>query len=354
MRLVDREHVARELCTALELDAAVHAPESDEVLSCAIRRCAAITAPCTRRSIVRAVAGALEVVIDIKHERVDDMLDVLIGHGDLSEIEGLDDEDVGPRIHLAPPAFVVRKSGSVLLLGVAADEVFPLPGAIQRQVEFREHLRLLAEDSAENLPAYLSDFGLLEISLSSWTRAPTRATAQDAVRALDAELVKATNSGAIEGLRILDSRRSVDFYRDRWIDPGRQHTGCFVARRPRPYRAPTWCYVELEGGQPVRFVDLPLAESSGRGCDEAWRLQAAIDACRDVPQKFKRRVHGDTVTFDFFGPMPRWAERRLSAFGQTAPRNRSFRSYELRHKEAEEEVEYLTSELWLKETEENV
>src|ERR1700722_8514141 len=94
MRVVAADAVAAALVTSLGLDRSLHAPSSDEVLACAIRRVAAMSCPCSRRSVVRAVAGSLEPIIagDDLPGRVDEMIEQLIAHGDLTELREIREE----------------------------------------------------------------------------------------------------------------------------------------------------------------------------------------------------------------------------------------------------------------------
>src|SRR5260221_4117581 len=125
IRLVDVDAVGASLVESLGLDRAQHQPASDEVLACAVRRFAAMSCPCPRRSLVRAVAGSLEPVLAIADlaERVDEMIDSLVAHSDLAELRASEEpfERASWVGHMAPPSFVRRVSGSVLLLGVAPD-----------------------------------------------------------------------------------------------------------------------------------------------------------------------------------------------------------------------------------------
>ncbi len=352
MRLVKREDVAQSLVAALGLDASLHAPQSDEVLASVIRRVAAISCPCSRRSFVRAVVGSLESIIspDGLQERVEDMVDVIVAHGDLAEVRESEDEFSRATwlLHAAPPSFVRRRSGAVILLGVAADEIFPLPGQLRRRIVHRGHVRLLEEDAAGNLPAYLADFGLLDLPAASWQRSPATATAAEVLRLADADLDAAARAGEIAELRVLDWQTPVTFYKARWVQPKR-HSGRFIGRRPQAYGPPLWCYVELESGRPQRLLDLPRDGLTSRGCDEAWRLQAAIDATRGLPQKYRLRETDGATVVDFFGPLPRWADRRLTVVGEVVPPKACLFSRRVPARELAEELQYLADELWLEE-----
>jgi hypothetical protein len=325
MRLVDAHAVQAALVASLGLDGSLYAPSSEEVLACAIRRVAAMSCPCSRRSIVRAVAGSLDPVFATEdlQERAEEMLDTLIAHGDLVELRQSDDE-MGRSswmVHAGPPSFVRRRSGAVILLGIAPDEIFPLPGELGRRILHRGHVRLLEEDAAGNLPAYLADFGLLDVPAASWQRSPPATTAQELLRIANAQLDTASRAVEIADLRILDWSTPVGFYKARWVEPKR-HSGRFIARRPQAYGPPLWSYIELDAGRPGRLLDLPRDEIAARGCDEAWRLQAAIDAVRAAPQRFRRRDDAGTTILDFFSPLPRWADRRLAVIGEVVPAKR--------------------------------
>jgi hypothetical protein len=355
MRLVDAGEVGSALVDALGLGNARYAPASDEVLACAIRRFAAIACPCPRRSLVRAITSSLEPVLvtaDLA-DRVDEMIDSLVAHCDLAEVRASDErfERAGWLVHVAPPSFVRRTSGAVILLGVAPDEIFPLPKGLQRQIHYRGHVRVLVDEDASNLPGYLSDFGLLELNQEHWLSAPTTATPQDVLKAIDALLDAAPQASAIPDMRILDWSKPVSFYKGRWVEPKRQ-TGRFIVRRPQAYGAPLWSYLELEEGSPGRLLDLPRDEISARGCDEAWRIQAAIDAARGSPQQFRRRDEDGAAIIEFFSPLPRWAARRFAVVGDVAPRRRSLFSIRFPLSELDEELTYIREELWLDETKE--
>jgi hypothetical protein len=107
-------------------------------------------------------------------ERIADRVEILLAHGDLLEIRhtNVDGSDAW-LIHTAPPAFVRRSSGSVLLLGVAPDGSFPLPDRYLRGLRYRGHARVLDEEPGEDLVAYLADLGLMEVTHETWLKAPS-------------------------------------------------------------------------------------------------------------------------------------------------------------------------------------
>jgi hypothetical protein len=109
--------------------------------------------------------------------------------------------------------------------------------------------------------------------------------------------------------------------------------------------------VEINVGNPERLIDLPAPGSRWRGCDEAWRLQMAIDAMRGRPQQFRIRQGSENVRFlELFSPIPMWAQRRLDAVGERVPSRGCLLAYRLAAEELEEERSFAREALWLEET----
>lgn len=153
----------------------------------------------------------------------------------------------------------------------------------------------------------------------------------------------------IPGLLLLDPDRSVRFYSGRWIEP-RFQSGRFVARRSQAYGADLWCYVQLRDGYPERLIDLPTSGSRWRGCDEAWRLQMAIDAHRGDPQRFRIRPGPQaTRILELFSPIPMWARRRWDAVGELVLASGCLFAYRFAEGEGKEELRFANDMLWLNE-----
>ncbi len=103
----------------------------------------------------------------------------------------------------------------------------------------------------------------------------------------------------------------------------------------------------MNEGAVEKFLDLPLPKDRWRGCDYAWHLQMAIDACRGVAQQYRRRETLAGTCLDFFGPLPLWAERRLATFGQPAAPAHCLTSYLIGKNELPDEETFLRERLWL-------
>lgn len=325
-----------------------------EGLAGALRRAASYLCPCSAATLVRAVVRPLRGLVpelDKAKELVEDTLDAMVAHGDVLEQPEVQDGSPSARVLLyaAPASFVVRQSGLVVLLGVAADQLSPLPEELERRIQYLGHVRRLTPSGGEDLRSELRQLGLLELTSDAWLKGPKPSTASQTVAASDRALDVVAPSRDIPGLLLLDPTKPVRYYRGRWAEPKAQ-TGRFVARRQQAYGADLWCYVQLTNGQPERLIDLPPRGSRWRGCDEAWHLQMAIDAQRGSAQHFRVTPSGDAVVLEFFSPAPAWARRRWDAIGEPVPSAGSLFAYRIPKTEIEEERRFAREALWLEET----
>jgi hypothetical protein len=354
MRQVAPHEVHERSVKRLGLDPSAVDLTSIEAISCLLRRAAGFICPCPPRALVGAVTQALEGLIEGAEnlpDTVEATLDALVAYGDLLEV-GEAEVDEGKAVTLtytAPPAFVRRESQAVLLLGVLPDNASPLPDDLASMVEHERHTRRLPARAGGEVGSRLREAGLVELAPGSWLSAPAAESAQDYAAALSQRLDQASPSGEVPGLRLLDPSTPIDYYPGRWQDPGKR-TGCFVARRSQAYGADLWCYVYVEEGWPRRFVDLPLPGSKWRGCDDAWRLQAAIDAARGQPQRFRvRNAFKGGKVMDLFSPVPMWLRRRWDAVGEPVLSTGCLFSYRFPDVELDEEIAFAKQMMWLAE-----
>ena len=250
-------------------------------------------------------------------------------------------------LYPAPPSFVARESGTVILLGVGSDLAAPLPDDLAARVEYADHVRRLVPQQDEDLLPELSERGWIQLSEKGWLDRPERESPGQHLSRVNRLLDSAGPSGDVPGLTLLDPERPSRFYRGRWVSPSSQ-AGRFVARRSQAYGADLWCFVELQDGNAERLVDLPIESSRWRGCDDAWRLQMAIDAQRGKPQQFKV-VRGPVGTrvLKFFSPVPMWAQRRWDAIAEPVPSSGCLFAYRIRESEVAEELHFAHEDLWL-------
>lgn len=340
---------------ALGLNASAFTLSSDSAIAGALRRCASFLCPCAASSLARAVMNPLRGLTDdpaATKAQIEEMLDTLIAHGDLFEYRDptLSATSSNTVVYAAPCGFVWRGSGATILLGISADQLTALPDDLESRVEHVGHVRWLRPRVGEDLRDDLQQLGLIEIPYDRWIKEPPKESSTQHVASLDQRLDASQASGDVPELRLLDSDKPVRYYPSRWVEPKR-HTGRFVARRAQAYGAPLWCYVQMQEGRALRLVDFPRAGTRWRGCDDAWRLQMAIDAQRQHPQQFalQSRKPGSTC-LQLFSPIPMWAQRRWDAVGRRVEPTGCLLAFELPESEIAEEVRYARENLWLEES----
>jgi hypothetical protein len=355
MRRLTAAEVHAQKIAELGLDPAALDLTSVEGIAGALRRAAGFLCPCSATTLVRGVVKPLRGLVpdlDAAKKLVEDTLEAMVAHGDVLEQRDLTNEqETQARVLLyaAPASFVVRQSGLVVLLGISSDQLSPLPDDLERRVEYFGHIRRLRPVPGEELRRELKQLGLIELSYDAWLKSPTPEPAAKHIASNDRALDVAQPSRDIPGLLLLDPERPARYYPRRWVQP-RSHTGRYVARRSQAYGADLWCYVQLRDGQSERMIDLPHSGSRWRGCDDAWRLQMAIDAQRGEPQRFRVRLGpGDAAVLELFSPAPAWARRRWDAVGEPVPNSGCLFAYRFARSEIEEERRFAREALWLQE-----
>jgi hypothetical protein len=339
---------------SLGLDASSLDLTSVEGIAGALRRAAGFSCPCSEEELIAYVFQSIRDLVSNTEELrdlIDATLQALVGYGDLVECRMLAGDaanNSNTLLYLTPPSFVARRDGSVFLLGIAPDDLSPLPAQYLSRVERDGHVRRIQPLTEENLALCLVQFGFWELPLDQWLRTPLAEPARQYLTRFDERLGSSPPAGSIPGLRMLDPSKSVRFYPGRWTQL-RNQTGKFVGRRPQAYGADLWCYAEIENGHIQKMLDFPQFEKRWRPCDEAWRLQSAIDACNSKPQHYRVRPGPtrETSVLDLFSPVPLWAQRRWDLTGHPTPRSGSLFSYVLPASALDEELRFLKSMLWL-------
>jgi hypothetical protein len=348
---MDQSELLAATAVSLRLNPAQGTLADDAFLAALLRRSAGALCPCSPATLVSSVADCLQpfAQASVLRERLDDVVEHLIVMGDFLELGQvtIDNSDVkGTWVFIGPPSFVARPNGGAILSGISPDELTPLPASLLNRVRYEGVARIIDQDPQEDLPMMLRDLGFVELSPKRWLRAPTQLAAGILGQNMRRRLAEQPASGAIPDLIILDPSQPVTHYRKRWAVPSDQ-TGSFVARRPQAYGAPLWGFVELEAGNPKRFLDFPLNDFLFRGCDVGWYLQMAIDANHGTPQRYRKRAVKDGTCLDFFSPLPLWAGRRLRILGRSCQTDACLVSYFLTEKELGTEERFLQQNLWL-------
>jgi hypothetical protein len=349
---IDRSEAQEAAVQALEVppeagsQADMTAPD---VLAASIRRAAGFMCPCPPRTLREEVEGVLEGLVDgDSGDKVDDMIQQLILTGDLLDLPVEDNGRSHRILHATPPSFVVRKDKKHVLLGILSDGQSILSESYRGQVERRGAVRFFHGDP-EDVRRVLTQQGLTEVTSEEWLRLPAlKSSPSDYIADFDRELEQAGEVRAeFSGLKILDPSKSPRFYKGRWREPKKQDSGRYVARRTRRFGADFWCYVEISEGKVRHLMDLPYLPHNETPYDEAWRLQAAIDAHRGTPQVYRLRSENEKTVLDVFSPLPSWAERRFRVVSEPKPGAKgALRSYWFEGG-ASSEKELLERYLWM-------
>ena len=199
----------------------------------------------------------------------------------------------------------------------------------------------------DDLIARLAQLGLVRLSEEYWLNAPSDETAGSCISRFEHALERTAECADIPEIRVLDTARSVRYYHGRW-SAAKHLSGRYIGRRPQSYGNDIWCFLEIEEGIVKRFLDLPPASSTGlRGCDEAWRLQAALDAHSGKPQQYKlSRIEDGVRSIDMFSPIPSWMERRWNLLGERKDEKGCLMSFQFREQEVSQELDFLRRKLW--------
>jgi hypothetical protein len=325
--------------------------DSPEVVAAAIRRAASFRCPTTSRELENEVVAAFEWLVPDRltfAAEVSSSLDALINYGDLLDLSGSErGSSRSADLFLAPPAFVPRESGGILLVGIPAEGQPIVSGDLAARLECERHVRTIPGPSNTEWLDQLLDSGLFQLRMDQWLTSPRPVSPTECVADYDARLAASRDPGPIDGLRILDPSRPVRYYAGRWRVPTARDSSRYVARRPRAYGSDAWCYVQLENGHALHLVDLPVASGLARGCDEAWRLQAAIDAQLDHPQVIQCRPGaGDAAVVGLTTPPPSWLQRRWDALGKPIIASGALLAYRFAPRELEEELAFVKRMLW--------
>ena len=330
--------------------------DSPEALAGAIRRSASLRSPCTPRQLKWSVGVSLRELFeepDMLDELLETCLQALITLGDLTEVTVADQSGSNLRqVELTTPCFVMRGDGSALILGSLPGNQHWVPDSLRRRVESKGYLRLITSTPGFDPSVELASLGIRELNEREWATNLAGLTENERtsdpsilIQKYDQQLDAADDAGGeIPGLTILNTERDVTYYKGRWTLPT-DLSGRFIGRRPQAYGNDLWCYIDLQGGRPTRFIDLPLDGSKLRGCDAAWHLQLALDKVRGSPQRYSAAYEASQmVLLELFSPIPAWAERRLTLLG--TPTEHSKRGL-IGFRVPAEEIKFLEENLWL-------
>jgi hypothetical protein len=274
-------------------------------------------------------------------------VEALISTGDLLELPTDDGMTVRRRLFLGPPSFVPLWDRGAILVGIRHEGAPIVSEELLGGIEHRGDIRTVRFGDRPVIDVLLAE-GLVEVQPDYWLKAPRESTPSDLIAFYADRLGNSGPTGEIEGLKVIDPRSRVTYYKGRWRSLKSDDDGILVARRPQAFGAELWCVAHVAGGVLKRLIDLPVQDALAPAADEAWRLQASIDAISGHPQRVRTQEHSGEALIDFFGPVPTWARRRLEAVGRLAPRGRgSLFTYEVPSDDLANELAYLTAMMWL-------
>ena len=325
-------------------------PDADllcvESLAWLIRYEASLACPVSTRGLVSAVVDVLQPIVSSNdlRERCKNVLEELINQGDLIEFEEVNGWSKNRLLYRAPPCFVCINETRCLVIGVAPDGIDPIPPYLT--TEFKGVHRILNSDDQQKLAQALLHAGLHKLPYSTWAKAPNTKRDTAVLHQFNDILDRQVPaSDTLDGLNVLNTAKPVAWYRARWENSGTL-TGRYVATRPQRYGADLWCYVELLDGKPKRLVDLPVGMTVERACDQAWRLQCALDAKAGNPQTYKLEDIDDAkVRLTIHLPCPSWLLRRWDCTGQRA--KEGVFVFEFDETQVMAETNILEKELWM-------
>lgn len=353
MKQVSPAEVTKTVLQALGFNTAQYAITSPESLAAFLRRAASFQCPCSSRVLIQSVIESLQGLTDTKGDigaEMEAVVDELVAYGDFIEIDKTPSvaTSQGRLLYVTPPSFVLVPSGRILLLGVAPESVEWLPRELVEKVEYRGHVRALPADSAPQAPSLLKAAGYFELPHKVWLQGPKSVEPKQVLDRYVSVLKGTDRLAEPAGMTILDPSESVRYYKGRWKTPG-PATGCFVARREQRYGAPLWSFARLSAGRLASLVDLPLENRGWRGCDEAWRLQAALDALNGTPQiaEVSECKNDRSVRLRFFSPLPRWAKRQLDVVATPIDARGSLFSYLIAPSDLGFVRQFLVQSLWM-------
>ena len=337
---------------ALGLDPEVFVLEYPEAICASLRRAASFLCPTTPRLLVDTAMEVLNPLLDepLGRDQVASLLDQLISTGDLLELTEAGLDRTTRLLYLGPPTYVEKVPGRYLLTGIRPSGAPLAPDGIA--VEYEGHMRTAVIEGPDP-ERRLREADLHRIGTKQWIGQPKTVSAREYVEHHRERLSVARAAGAIDGLTIIDPAAKPTYYRGRWRSPSAGDNGDFVGRRPQAYGADLWCVVRLTNGSPERLIDLPLGRSVSPARDQAWRLQAALDADRGTPLDFRvtaipGQVPVEEYIADMFSPLPSWAERYLELIGTTVDRSRgALFSYRIPANALDGLRSVLTDTLWM-------
>jgi hypothetical protein len=316
------------------------------------RRLCGFMCPCAPRDVITAIERSLSRLADPQLDLraiARDAIDDLLASGDLLELDqvklvGADHEPNW--LFCAPPSFIPRGK-RIYITGIAPDDASFLTLSLRERVVCEGGTRfisLLGDDG--NLEPTLASHGLRRLDPQRWLAGRQQVKASVVVSDAQRRLLAEGSVGHLEGLSVLTHRHAQrKGYSARWRDL-KDESGLHIARLPKTYGSALWVLIDAERGVVKRSLLLPLRGSRSRACDDAWRLQLAIDAHEGHPAGYRIQKDGDGASMQGDFPLPMEARRRLVLIGGRRQAVGQHYGYWIPQSQLEAEERYLQQHLW--------
>ncbi len=322
----------------------------EEGLASLLRAIVELRAPIDR-------AGILSLAVEISaplfkenghfQKYADVLVDTLIEYGDVllpDEFATGDNEARSALIYPAPPGFLVRKGGMVFIRGIFTDDFRWVWEKIASRVRYKGHVRFLSPEVGEDLPKYLKDCGLQSVPTETFLSRPPEEARESFLAQIDKTLNDSAGSGSVADFTWLAGSPASRNWNERWTDIAPSN-GVYVVRRSRRFGSALWGIARMSSGRLTHLLNLPT-KSGVRACDEAWRVQAALDAARGSPPLIYVKHEDGRTTVSTNRPFPAWVTRRWDLFGSKINRPGFLMSYSFSPKDAGEEVAFVSQFMW--------
>ena len=351
LRRIEQGDAAAEALSLLSMEKPQSGLASPEATAESVRRAASFLCPCSRRDLVDPVFSALRgLCANLERSDVDEALTGLINAGDLIEAQATGEPS--RMLYLGPPTFVEKPGGAFLLLGVRPDAV-PLvdSSAVGADLEHDGYMRSVTLDPSDGKRRLKAE-GLHQMKAKQWARMPNQVSADELLTDAQKRLAAASTAGLIPGLEVIDPESKVSYYAGRWREIRASDSGIYVARRSTRFGERVWSVANVVDGIVDAVVDFPFEPSAAPGSDGGLRFQAALDAARDFPQRFRvgQSPRNDEWTLDLFSPIPSWADRWLLLEGVKTDRSQgALMSYAFPDTARTVISSFLSTHLWMRE-----
>ncbi len=349
----DAPTVLAALRADLQCDASAATDDVVALVAAAIRRLSGFMCPCSQAAISRAAKRSLRELWE-DHEAaesfVDHALEDLLVGGDLlelSHVAATDLDDKPTWVFCAPPAFM-QSEHRVYIFGIAPDDAPFLPSNVLRRLRCDGATRFIERITDDDLVEVLSALGLRELQESKWLTKVTIEAPASFIERIQSRLIREGIHGSFPEFSLLKHATEVrQPYQERWVTP-QAESGLFVARAAQPYGAPIWYMADINEGRFTRSLVLPFHDIPTRACDQAWRLQLAIDAEAGHPATYRMSSSEGGIRVLPSFPLPLAEKRKLLYLGGVASHSARYDSSFWVPNDVCAAAEQILASLWLR------